>query len=85
MTTLSQQVRAEYGRFKTALPELLGTHRAQWVVFLDGRVRTSHPTEDEALASAIGAFGPDAPFVIAQIEEISPVPLTAGVIFGIGA
>ena len=86
MTNIDQQVHAEYARFKQALPGLLdGANRGEWVVFLDGEVRSSHTTEDDALASAIGTFGQDAPYVIAQVEEISPVPLTAGVIFGIGA
>ena len=81
--TATEKVLEETHRFHQALPSLLAEHRGRWVVFKDGSVQSEHATEAEAYNSAVQTFGRDAGFVVAQITEISPTPITAGVLFGI--
>jgi hypothetical protein len=68
-------------RFRDALPELLKTHRGEWVVFKDGEARSFHATEEEAYQEGIRQFGHQGGHVVALVAEQTPTPLTAGVLF----
>jgi hypothetical protein len=83
MATASEKVLAETKRFYRALPDLLKKHRGSWVVFHNGAVKSTHNSEDAAYAAALKAFGRDAGFVVACVTEVTPAPITAGVLFGI--
>jgi hypothetical protein len=83
MPTTSEKVLEETKRFHQALPELLSAHRDHWVVFMDGKVKSQHASEQEAYADAVKTYGRDGGFVIAKVVEVSSTPITAGVLFGI--
>jgi hypothetical protein len=83
MSSVAEKVLEETKRFHQALPALLPDHRGRWVVFLDGKVKSEHDSEPLAYASAVKAFGRDGGFVVAPVVEVSSVPVTAGVLFGI--
>jgi hypothetical protein len=73
----------ETKRFHQALPSLLPDHRGKWIVFKEGSVHSEHDSEDAAYAAAVNAYGKNGGFVVAQVAEVSPLPITAGVLFGI--
>lgn len=82
MTTY-ERVLAEMGRFHAALPDLLTTIPGKWVVFRGGLVHSVHDDEDSAYAAGIEAFGVDGGHVVAPVEEVHPIPVTARILFGL--
>jgi len=80
---VADKVLEETKRFHQALPELLRTRRGRWVVFREGAVQSEHGNEDDAYAAAVEKFGAEGGFVIARVEEVTPTPITAGVLFGL--
>jgi len=82
MDSVSAKVLAETERFRAALPGLKKVMPGVWVVFKDGAVVSGHGTEEEAYLAAMKSFGPEGGFVVGQIADEPPVPLTAGVVFG---
>jgi hypothetical protein len=83
VTDVASKVLKETKRFHQALPELLEIHAGRWIVFLDGEVKGTFDSEDAAYAKAVQRFGKDGGFVVAQIVEVTPTPVSAGVLFGI--
>lgn len=80
MLTVRDKVLEQTRKFLAALPGLLDGHRGRWVVYLDG-IRGEYATRDEAYAAAVKEFGGDGGFVVAPVTEVSPTPITAGVIY----
>ena len=83
MGTVSEKVLQETKLFRAALPGLLAEHRGQWVVFIDGSVRSFHDDEKSAYDAAVQEFGPGTGYVIAPVSETHPTPVTAAVLFGL--
>jgi hypothetical protein len=83
MAEVADRVLEETRRFHRALPMLLETHRGRWVVFVDGRVRSDHASEEQAYAWAVATYGEHGGFVVAPVDELRPTPVTAAAVFGI--
>jgi hypothetical protein len=82
MNELEAKVLQETERFFSALPDLIESLGGRWVVFLDGQVVSHHDTEDAAYRDAVALFGGERGYVIAQVVEVTPTPITAGVMYG---
>lgn len=76
--TARSRMREEMDRFRAALPELAHRHAGRWVVFLDGRVRSTHDDAVSAYAAAVADLGPTAGFVVAPASHEAPVRLSRG-------
>jgi hypothetical protein len=85
MTDAATKVLEETRRFEVDLPTLMKTFPGKWVIYMDGNVQETHETEEEAYSSALKRFGLHAGYIIIRVEPILPVPLTAGIIFGMVA
>lgn len=83
MSTPSDKVLAETKKFREALPEMLKSHRGEWVVFMGGEAKGFHPDEKSAYDAAVAQFGRNGGFVVAPIVETNPTPVTAAVMFGL--
>lgn len=83
MAGIADRILAETLKFQEKLPELLPEHRGRWVVFRGGEVKSEHATADEAYAAAVEAFGVQGGYVVAPVVEVTPTPVTAGVLFGL--
>ena len=81
--SLASKVHEETLRFRAALPVLMEEHNGRWVVYLDGEVKSAHDTEDEAFGAGLEEFGLFGGHVVALVREQEPVPLTAGIAFGL--
>ncbi len=73
----------ETKRFHQELPRLLRQYRGRWVVFKHGKVHGDHQSESEAYAAALKKFDRNAGFVVAQVTEVTPSPITAAALFGV--
>lgn len=82
MSPIEQRVYEQTLLFRAALPSLLEQHRGKWVVFHDGSVRSLHNTEEGAFVTAVKELGSKAGFVVAPVEEVRPIPVTAAVMLG---
>ena len=58
----------EMAAFRRMLPQLLKTHRGEYVAFHGGRM-VGHSSDDEELASRMFKEPGDAAFYIARVEE----------------
>ncbi len=83
MTEVAQRVLEETKRFHRALPDLLPKYRGRWIVFLDGQFQSDHATEQEAFEAAVKRYGVKGGFVVAQVAEVTPTPVTARVLYGL--
>jgi hypothetical protein len=79
--TLAEERKA----FETQLSDLLAAHRNQYVLFKDGKPVAFFADNATAYDEALKRFGVDATFLIAQVVEQDPQPvslaLDAGVMF----
>jgi hypothetical protein len=79
-------LRVEQRAFDEKLPELLKEHKGEFVIFKDGLVVGLFPSYQAAYAEALARFGHEAPFLISEIVERSPLPVSiswnAGVLIG---
>ena len=85
-TDFLDALRKEQEAFDAKLPELLHDHKGEFVVIKDGELVALFPSYEDAYADALGRFGHDAVFLISEVIERSPVPVSiswnAGVLFG---
>jgi hypothetical protein len=79
----AEKVRQEMDRFYAALPDLKKTLADRWVVYRDGVVHSDHMSEIEAYLAAVKQFGLDGAFVVAQVVDVKPTPLSAAYMFGV--
>jgi hypothetical protein len=80
---VAAKVLEETKRFQADLPELMKKFRDLWVLYKDGRVEASFQSEDEAFKAGLEAFGLDGGHIVIRVEPMEPVPLTAGIMFGL--
>lgn len=80
--SIEEQVLAETERFHAALPEIMKKHAGRWVVFREGVVASAHDDQDQAYSAGVAEFGIEGGFVVAQVAEVTPTPITAAVMFG---
>jgi hypothetical protein len=78
-----EKVHEEMQRFRAELPRLLTEMKGKWVVFRDGQVQSVHDTEEAAYSAGLSKFGREGGHVVAQVAEEHPIPLNAGVVFGL--
>ncbi len=83
MTDVSARVLEETKRFQANLPVLMRELEGRWVLYKDGRVIDVFQTEDEAFKAGLEKFGLDGAHIVIRVEPMDPVPLTAGIMFGI--
>ncbi len=69
-------------RFHAAMPDLLQAYAGRWVVFREGRVSSTHATEDDAYTAGLLAYGRDETYIVDRVERKSAVPLTAAFVYG---
>lgn len=62
------RVLAEARRFRAMLPELMAEHAERWIVFHEGRVVSTHDTEEEAYVAGLTTPGPEAGHVVAVVR-----------------
>ncbi len=82
MADLEGKIMEETRLFESALPELLQSMPGKWVVFRDG-VQSVHESGNDAYAAALAAFGQHGGYVVAQVNEITLAPVSAGALYGI--
>jgi len=83
MTDVHEKVKEESKRFEQALPGLLESLKGRWVVFLNGAVQGDYETADQAYSDGLKRFGLKGGFVVAEVKQVDPSPLTAGIIYGL--
>jgi|GEM_PF-4664488 len=77
MQQVELKVQEQYERFRRDLPLMQrGPNEGRWVLYLDG-ARGFFDSEDEAYDEGVTKLGPEAGFVVARVESIEPVLLTA--------
>jgi len=71
--SVNVRVAKESERFHKALPKLMKSRamRGKAVVFLGGRVRSTHDTMEQAYASALNEFGIDGGYVIGVVDQFN--------------
>lgn len=80
---VATKVLEETKRFQTNLPELMKEFEDSWVLYKDGRVIAAFQTEDEAFRAGLETFGLDGGHIVIRVEPMDPIPLTAGIMFGL--
>lgn len=78
-TDIERRVADEMAKFEQQLPLLLRQLPGRWVVFRDGVVYSDHESGPAAYRAAVAQFGAKGGFVVAPVEEIKPLPLSATV------
>ena len=66
---VERKVLDESRRFRASLPKLLADHFGKWVVFYQGRVVSSHDTEEEAYVAGLARPGLGSGHVVAQVRQ----------------
>lgn len=82
----SRTLEEERSDFERQLPELLRSHRGEFVLFKDGAPVEFFRASVDAFDAGLGRFGKDAIFLVAEIQKPEPVSISlawdAGVMFG---
>jgi hypothetical protein len=80
------RLRREQAAFDRQLPEILPEHQGEFVVFKDEVPQGFYKTYNDAYGAALDRFGLDDVFLISEVLERHPEPVsiswTAGVMFG---
>jgi hypothetical protein len=81
-----EDLQQEQDAFDAALPKLLREHRGEFVVFKDRKPVGFYPSYDDAYAMALDRYGHEAVFLISEVVQRIPQPVSlswnAGVLFG---
>nr|MBK7070387.1 hypothetical protein [Deltaproteobacteria bacterium] len=81
MLQVESKVKEQYERFRRELPVMQrGPEVGRWVLYLDGP-KGYFDSEDEAYEEGVMKLGPEAGFVVARVESIEPVLLTAALAY----
>lgn len=80
---VAAKVLEETKRFQANLPELMKELEGRWVLYKDGRVTAVFQTEDEAFKAGLETFGLDGGHIVICVEPMDPIPLSAGIMFGL--
>jgi hypothetical protein len=83
MNPVEELVLEETRCFRAAIPQLMQQYRGRWVVFRGGKMRGDYASADGAYCAALKIFGADGGFVVGQVAEFGPTPVSAGIRFGL--
>jgi hypothetical protein len=77
------RVREQTKLLEQQIPELMKEHAGEWVLFQDGQVLGFYADESTPYVEGAKRFGLEGGFVIARVEPMTEVPLSAAHLFGL--